>query len=137
MLSQLIYVSVRKNNCTDQEIENILASSNKNNGKKDITGVLLFSDTKFLQVLEGEKSDILALYDHIKLDERHKNVMMISLKPITQRYFPSWQMGSKAIDTQSFSFLTEMSSQEQTQFKSLLEGKEQQDAIKVIHKLFK
>jgi len=137
MLSQLIYVSVRKSTCTDHEIENILASSNKNNGKKDITGVLLYSNNKFLQVLEGDRNEILNLYDHIKLDDRHKNVTMLSLKPISQRYFPSWQMGSKAIDTNSYSFLTDMTAQEQAQFKSLLEGNEQQNSIKIIHKLFK
>jgi len=56
MLSQIIYVSVRNANCSDEEIQKILESSNRNNGKLDITGVLLYSRNKFLQVLEGEKT---------------------------------------------------------------------------------
>jgi hypothetical protein len=79
MLSQIIYVSVRNANCSDEEIQKILESSNRNNGKLDITSVLLYSRNKFLQVLEGEKDLILELYNKIKLDERHKNVIMISV----------------------------------------------------------
>lgn len=136
MLSQLIYVSVRNSNCTDQEIVKILESSNRNNGHKDITGVLLYSKTKFLQVLEGEHDQILALYDHIKADTRHKNVIMISIKPIETRYFPSWQMGSRKIDTDSFDFLTNMDAESKTEFLELLAGKDTNNAIRVIHKLF-
>jgi len=137
MLSQLIYVSVRTENCTDEEIQKILEASNRKNGDKDITGVLLYSQTKFLQVLEGEKDEILGLYDMIKKDDRHKNLIMISLAPIQKRYFPSWQMGSKKINTETYEFLTDMDAKSQAEFKALLNGKEQQNAILVINKLFK
>lgn len=137
MLSQLIYVSVRKENCTDEEIQKILEASNRKNGDRDITGVLLYSESKFIQVLEGAQSEVLELYDKIKGDDRHKNVIMISLKPIEKRYFPSWQMGSKRIDTKNFEFLTDMDRQAQAEFKALLNGAESNNAIKVINKLFK
>ena len=137
MLSQLIYVSVRKENCTDEEIQKILDASNRKNGDLDITGVLLYSESKFIQVLEGPKSQVLELYDKIKEDDRHKNVIMISLKPVEKRYFPSWQMGSKKIDTKNFEFLTNMDSESQAEFKALLNGDESNNAIKVINKLFK
>lgn len=136
MLSQLIYVSVRTAKCTDVEIDKILEASNRKNGDKDITGVLLYSKTKFLQVLEGEKKEILDLYDKIKEDDRHKNVILISLKPISTRYFPSWQMGSKQIDTEQYEFLTNMTAAEQAKFKALLNGEQQNEAIKIINKLF-
>jgi Sensors of blue-light using FAD len=54
MLSQLVYVSNRKANCTEAEIEKILASCKKNNPPLNITGVLLYSDIKFIQLVEGE-----------------------------------------------------------------------------------
>ena len=43
-----------------------MESSIRNNGKIDISGVLLYSDQKFLQVLEGEHKQIIELYDTIK-----------------------------------------------------------------------
>ncbi|MEQ9165113.1 MAG: BLUF domain-containing protein, partial [Fulvivirga sp.] len=48
MLSQLVYVSNRKPNCTEEEIEKILASCKKNNPPLNITGILLYSDKKFI-----------------------------------------------------------------------------------------
>lgn len=136
-LSQLIYASARLPECTDVEIKKILDAAIRKNGKIDITGVLLYSQTKFLQVLEGDKDEILRLYDLIKEDKRHKNVIMISLKPIEKRFFPSWQMGSKQINTDTYDFLTTMSSSEQQQFRSLLNGEQSGDAINIINKLFK
>lgn len=43
MLSHLIYISNREKECTDQEIDKILASCQENNRHDDITGVLLLS----------------------------------------------------------------------------------------------
>lgn len=137
MLYQLIYASVRLTECSDLEIKKILDSANRNNGKYNITGVLLYSQSKFLQVLEGSKDEILGLYDKIKEDKRHKNVIMISLKPIDQRYFPSWQMGSKQVNTDTYDFLSYMSSSEQQEFKALFKGEQSNNAIAVINKLFK
>ena len=50
MLSQLVYISVRNAECTSQEIQKILDSSIRNNGKIDVTGVMIYSDQKLLQV---------------------------------------------------------------------------------------
>lgn len=135
MLSQLIYASIRTEKCPDSQVDKIMESSTKNNKHVDITGVLLYSKSKFLQVIEGEKTHILKLYDDIKKDDRHKNIAMISLKPIDERYFPSWQMGSRKIDDQ-FNFLTDMDEKTKSDFKKLLNGEAQNDAIKIIHKLF-
>jgi hypothetical protein len=137
MLHQLIYASVRNSNCSDAEIKKILDSSNRNNGKKDITGVLLYSPTKFLQVLEGDKDLIVALYENIKKDDRHKNVIMISLKTISERHFPSWQMGSKELNSDNFSFITHMSDKERKDFESLFSGNDVGESIQLIRKLLK
>ena len=61
-LHRLIYTSVRKAECDDQEISNILASAEKNNVHADITGILLHSKDRFLQYIEGEPQKIKSLY---------------------------------------------------------------------------
>ncbi|OJJ23416.1 hypothetical protein BKI52_03385 [marine bacterium AO1-C] len=135
MLSELIYVSRRNINCTDKDVEQILQASIRQNKKKDLTGVLLYSQTQFIQVLEGDGKTILGLYDHIKKDRRHKNVLLISLRLIEKRYFPSWQMGSKKID-QDYEFLTPLNAQEKEIFKQLITGKESHKATDILHKIF-
>ncbi len=137
MLSQLIYVSVRANECSDSEIQKILESSIRNNAKIDITGVLLYSDKKFLQCLEGDYDEIMALYDKIKLDKRHKNVVLITVGMIKERFFPSWQMGSKKINS-DYEFSTKMSLSEKKDFNAILKGEKptESKAIDLIKKFF-
>lgn len=135
MLSELLYISFRQTSCTNEEVKTILEQSVKNNGKQNITGVLLYSKDKFLQVLEGENEHILALYDKIKTDPRHNRVLMLSLKPLKERFFPSWQMAGKEMDS-GYSFLSSLSDNEQQEFKQLLEGESNNNAVKMISKLF-
>lgn len=139
MLSQLVYVSVRKPSCTEEEIQKILAACQRNNSDKYITGVLLYSGTHFVQYLEGDYRKIVSLYDNIKEDDRHKNVVMITSSPIKERSFPSWQMGAKKFDDNSIEFQTEMDPSEKETFSSILAGSEQQGnkAVSIMKKFFK
>ena len=122
MLSHLAYVSVRKRNCTDEEIEKILAACKTNNAPLDITGVLLYSETKFIQYVEGEASALTKLYDKIKQDTRHEKAVMISYSPIQERIFPSWQMGSRKIAGADISFLTDITADDKDVFKKITDG---------------
>jgi Sensors of blue-light using FAD len=125
MLSQLVYVSNRKSNCTDVEIQKILESCKKNNPSLEITGVLLYSDTKFIQLVEGNSKVINGLYDKIKGDNRHNNTMMISYGPIKDRAFPSWHMGARKIEGSSIDFKTDITSEDKNIFNNILSGKEE------------
>lgn len=72
----------------------------------DITGVLLYNQKKFLQYLEGDYETIKSLYGDIKKDERHKNVILVSLSKdfLDRRVFPSWAMGEKDLNDNSYNF---------------------------------
>ena len=126
MLSQLVYVSTRKNNCSALEIEKILSACKKNNSSTDTTGVLLYSQDKFIQYLEGDSKQLLSLYDKIKKDERHEKVMMISYGPIKEKAFPSWHMATKKVTGEEISFRTDITLEDRKIFKQLLSGQEQQ-----------
>ena len=138
MLSQLVYVSNRKPNCTPEEIERILDSCKKNNPPLNITGVLLYSDTKFIQLVEGEAKTIMALYDKIKKDHRHSAPIMISYNPIREKSFPSWHMGTRDISKSDIQFKTDISKDDKTIFDSILSGKEEngQKVLNLLKKFF-
>ncbi len=138
MLSQLVYVSNRKPTCTQSEIDNILASCKKNNPSLNITGVLLYSDSKFIQLVEGDAKVIMSLYDKIKLDTRHSNPMMISYGPIKEKSFPSWHMGTKKILGNEVEFKTDITVEDKTVFNSILSGKEEngQKVLSLLKKFF-
>jgi len=135
MLSELIYISKRSVHCTDDDVKQILNESTRQNNKRDITGVLLYSKTKFVQVLEGESDTILGLYDHIKKDRRHYHPLLVSLQMIEKRYFPSWQMGSKGVE-EDYDFFTPLDRRERNIFEQLLSGKNSSKAVNLINKIF-
>jgi hypothetical protein len=138
MLSQLTYISHRNANCTKEEMKRILSSCQDNNPLLDITGVLLYSDSKFIQMVEGNAKTILALYDKIKLDNRHRNVVMISYGLIKERAFPSWHMGARKIEGNKVDFKTEISREDETIFNNILNGKEESGTrvISLLKKFF-
>lgn len=138
MLSQLVYVSNRKPNCTSEEIEKILASCKKNNPPLNITGVLLYSDTKFIQLVEGDAKVIMELYDKIKKDSRHTNPMMIAYNPIKEKAFPSWHMANRDISKTEIQFKTDISEDDKKIFNAMLGGKEEsgQKVLNLLKKFF-
>lgn len=97
MLS-LIYASTATKLFTQQELVELLETSQKNNVKTDITGMLLYRGGNFIQVIEGEPDAVLELYEIIKEDPRHKDVTLLSKDPIKNRQFPNWSMGFRNID---------------------------------------
>jgi hypothetical protein len=74
------------------EIEKILATARKNNGKLNVTGALLFSGGCFAQVLEGPLEAVETLFEQIECDPRHRNVTILHFKPADARNFADWSM---------------------------------------------
>jgi hypothetical protein len=126
MLAHLAYVSTRKPNCTDAEIDNILDSCKINNPPLNITGVLLYSQNKFIQYVEGESADLMSLYDKIKTDSRHEKAVMLSFGPIPEKIFPSWHMGSRKLASSEIDYATDIDAADKAVFEKLINGQEEQ-----------
>jgi len=92
MLVRLLYVSKPVGPITTFVTTSILEASSRNNKKTDITGVLCQGSGLYLQVIEGQRSDISALLSQIMADTRHKNVVIISMEEIEQRRYGQWSM---------------------------------------------
>lgn len=96
-LISLVYVSFATEDMTDEELKDILEVSRENNKSKDITGMLLYRDRFFIQALEGEEEEVMPLYEAIKDDPRHRNVLLVYKNDIKSRTFSSWSMGFNKI----------------------------------------
>lgn len=92
MLVRLLYAS-RCDAVTPQMIDSILAQSRTHNPGLGITGVLCHGGNVFMQVLEGGRDAVNALYNTIVRDERHHQVMVLHYEEITERHFSGWTMG--------------------------------------------
>lgn len=108
-LHHIIYVS-KGNNITQATLDDILTASRSFNPTKEITGMLLYIDGKFFQVLEGYKQDIDNLYAKIRLDTRHEQVTTVSAHAIDYRTFKDWSMRYNALSEKEFHDLSGISS---------------------------
>ena len=70
----------------------ILVDSRVRNKLADVTGLLVYVDGNFLQVLEGEQDAVSALFEKICRDRRHKDVKVVYKTGIERRTFDAWQM---------------------------------------------
>lgn len=138
-LNFLIYSSVRNANCTDEEIQKILDSCERHNPSKSITGVLVHSNNYFLQFLEGDENELMALYNHIKKDSRHSKVILLNKGIIEGRMFPSWHMGYKDADKDNVTLITDATDNESETFNKLLKGGviEDSKALKMLSRFYK
>ena len=90
---RLAYISKQTVPLSTDEIKRILQQSIRNNASKSITGMLLFYNGTFLQILEGNEKSIKDLYEALELDSRHKDLAVVYKKEIDDPSFTSWSMG--------------------------------------------
>lgn len=96
MLIRLMYVSTTIERMELDKFKELLAQSQNNNQRRDLTGMLAFNNSIFLQVLEGDREVINTLYYKLLQDPRHHKVVLMSCYEITQRHWGQWSMGFAA-----------------------------------------
>ena len=77
----------------DQDLADLLAQARANNQRKNITGMLLYKDGRFIQLLEGHEDVVRASFERIRKDDRHTAVELLWLRYVQYRDFPDWTMG--------------------------------------------
>jgi len=93
MLVRLLYASRAAEAVTLDIIESILASSRKHNPALGITGVLCHGGDVYMQVLEGGRDAVNALYNKIVRDARHRDIALLHYQEVAERKFAGWTMG--------------------------------------------
>ncbi len=98
MLSKLIYASQATRPMIAAELTALLATARANNERMRLTGLLLYSNQSFLQVLEGEGDALDEVYDAISKDPRHEKLRLLMRAPADRRRYPEWSMGFEHVD---------------------------------------
>jgi hypothetical protein len=92
MTVRLLYVSRSAGPQTTTVTRSILEKAQAHNSAQGITGVLCQGQGFFIQVLEGERSRVNALFRRIAADPRHKDVELLQYEEIQKRQFDKWSM---------------------------------------------
>lgn len=109
MLVRLIYASRARNPISPETVEGILASARRRNPEQGLTGVLCYSDSIFVQVLEGGRDQVNRMYGLLQRDERHHELVLLGYEAIDERQYSSWTMGKIRLDKINRSLLLKYS----------------------------
>ena len=94
----LVYVSRATENFSLGQLADMMMTFQAKNLRVNVTGLLLYKDGNFMQLLEGEQHVVLELYGKIRRDSRHTNVITLIDEPMAAQTFPDWSMGFKNLD---------------------------------------
>ncbi|HEX8021867.1 BLUF domain-containing protein [Mucilaginibacter sp.] len=97
-MEYLVFVSTAKKLMSDDELLDLLQSARLKNTENNITGMLLYSDGTFMQVLEGEKEDLRRVYNFIQADLRHRNIIVMATGILNERIFSKWSMSFASVN---------------------------------------
>lgn len=106
---RLVYVSSTDKDWQAEDLLELLKHCRTNNSARNITGILLYSNKTFFQVLEGEEENINAVFYEIENDPRHRDITVLERAQITERQFPYWSMGFEKVNPKEFSHIEGLS----------------------------
>lgn len=90
---KVIYASAASRKIHAHELAKLLQDARKKNKPQNITGILLYHDGSFLQILEGERDVVETLVARIKDDSRHHSFKLLLEEESDERDFENWSMG--------------------------------------------
>jgi hypothetical protein len=89
----LAYSSVATRHFDRDSLMELLTFARTFNDSHGLTGMLLYVDESFFQILEGDPDELHALYGRIEHDNRHAKIIKLIEMPIEKRTFARWSMG--------------------------------------------
>lgn len=94
MLIEFIYTSYASEPFLSEQLTALQKQCQDHNNPNQITGMLLYDNQQFMQVLEGEQAVIEALFKKIKSDPRHQQVKALihTPKPHLKKKSPNKQL---------------------------------------------
>jgi len=93
LVDRLIYASRAVGSPDEPGLVDLLVVSRDRNAETDVTGMLVYAERSFMQMIEGPAEAITDTFDRIVKDDRHEAVRLLLHTQVEQRLFPDWTMG--------------------------------------------
>lgn len=90
---RVVYVSDASRRFGASELARIVETSQRNNAQAGLTGMLIYHEGRFFQVLEGPYAMLRWRFEKIAQDRRHCNLAIVEQREAVERAFPNWRMG--------------------------------------------
>jgi hypothetical protein len=95
----LIYVSHAADGLKSSDLHDILNKAHQVNANLGITGLLLYKNKRFMQLIEGQEDTVRGLYQKILQDPRHRDLIVLQEDTEPERQFPEWSMAFRNLNT--------------------------------------
>ncbi len=89
-LVELSYLSEAVSDMSFLGLMRLLESARAFNQTNGITGILLYDNQQFGQIIEGERANIMKVWKRIQEDKRHHRIELLEIREISERSYPDW-----------------------------------------------
>lgn len=97
MLARLVYVSTADPALSSAELETIHHTAQARNARLGLSGLLLYTGSHFMQLLEGEQGCVRSVFESICSDPRHRDIVRLVAEPARERACPGWSMAMRCV----------------------------------------
>ncbi len=104
-MHHLIYLSQATRPLSAKALTCLVEQARQANAQQHLTGVLVYSNKRFIQLLEGEQRALEAAYARIRQDPRHQHLCQVAHHPIEDRYFAEWPLAFQTLSPAQFAHL--------------------------------
>jgi hypothetical protein len=87
---------------SSEQLLALLMQCRDNNSTQGVTGMLLYGNGTFLQVIEGEAAVIDGLVEKIWADPRHAEKKLLHRREISRREYADWSMAFERVSDEAF-----------------------------------
>ena len=89
-LVELSYLSEAVSDMSFLGLMRLLESARAFNQTNGISGILLYDNQQFGQIIEGECASVMKAWKRIQEDKRHHRVELLEIREISERSYSDW-----------------------------------------------
>ena len=89
-LVELSYLSEAVSDMSFLGLMRLLESARAFNQTNGISGILLYDNQQFGQIIEGERASVMKAWKRIQEDKRHHRVELLEIREISERSYQDW-----------------------------------------------
>jgi hypothetical protein len=104
-MHHLIYLSQATRPVSTKALACLVDQARQANARQHLTGALVYSNKRFIQLLEGEPAALEQTYARIRQDPRHQHLYQVAHHPIATRYFAGWPLAFQTLSPTQFAHL--------------------------------
>lgn len=105
-MHHLIYLSQATRPLSTKALTSLVEQARQANERQQLTGVLVYGNKRFIQLLEGEQAALEAAYARISQDPRHQHLYKVADYPLAARQFTECPLAFQALSPAQFAHIT-------------------------------